>query len=214
LDRDDTYRHALAQFKDQWKHRLKEYEETLLIESYLRQLRSKELAVTDQEVQRFFNDHALEFQKPVEVQARHILLSSPEEAQRALARIQAGEPFEKVAQEMSKDPVTAARGGQLNAFHRGMLVPEFEEAAIALNPGEISGVVKTQFGFHIIKKTGQKQLPPQSFADAKEEIRARLEREKFDQWVTSKQSSMGVRMNEQVMDALAKPDMGHASQEP
>ena len=118
---------------------------------------------------------------------------------------------------MSKDPSTAVRGGQLSPFRRGMLVPEFEEAAIRLKPGEISDVVKTQFGFHIIKKTGQKQLPPQSFEDVKEDIRARLERVKFDQWVTSKESTMGVRTNEKEMDALAAepiPDAGRSSQEP
>ena len=76
LEHDDTYRHALAQFKEQWKRRLKEYQETLLVESYLRQLRSKDLAVTDNEVRRFYDEHAAEFEKPVEVQASHILLSA------------------------------------------------------------------------------------------------------------------------------------------
>jgi len=216
LEHDDTYRRALAQFKEQWKRRLKEYQETLLVESYLRQLRSKDLAVTDDEVRRFYDGHAAEFEKPIEVQAGHILVSSPEDAQRVLSRLRAGEPFEKVAREMSKDPATAAKGGQLAPFRRGMLPPEFEEAAFALRPGEISGPVKTQFGFHIIKKIGQKQLPPQSFENVKEDIRARLEREKFDQWVTSKESTMGVRIDEKAMDALAEPNagVGSPSQEP
>ena len=59
---------------------------------------------------------------------------------------------------MSKDPATAVRGGKLAPFRRGTLVPEFEDAAFALKTGEVSGIVKSQFGFHIIKKLGEKAI--------------------------------------------------------
>jgi peptidyl-prolyl cis-trans isomerase C len=215
LQHDDTYRKALDQFKVQWKQRLKDYAESLLVESYLRRLRGRDLAVPDADVKRYYDDHAADYARPVELQASHILVNTPEEAEQALARVKNGEPFEKVAREMSKDPATAAHGGRLTPFRRGTLVPEFEDAAFSLQNGQLSGVVKTQFGYHIIKKTGQTVLPPQSFEDAKEEIRARLERDKFDHWVTEKQTELGAQVNEKTMDLLTQTVPNAApSQEP
>jgi parvulin-like peptidyl-prolyl isomerase len=120
-----------------------------------------------------------------------------------LARLKAGESFEKVARSVSKDPATAVRGGKLNPIRRGMLVPEFEDAAFALKVGGLSGIVKTQFGFHIIKKSAERQLPPRSLADAKEEIRSKLERDKFNAWVTARQAALGVKVNEQAVAPLS-----------
>jgi parvulin-like peptidyl-prolyl isomerase len=104
---------------------------------------------------------------------------------------------------MSKDPSTAVRGGKLAPFRRGALVPEFEDAAFALKPGQVSGIVKSQFGFHIIRKTGEKRLPAKTLADVKEEVRSLLERAKFNQWVAAKQSALGVKVNENAMQLLA-----------
>jgi foldase protein PrsA len=161
------------------------------------------LAATDTEVDTYYNDHRAEYDNPVEINVSHILLSTEQDAQTALARLHSGESFERVAKEISKDPGTAIRGGKLAPLHRGMLVPEFEDAAFKLKVGEISGIVKTQFGFHIIRKLGEKQLPARSAADAKDEIRAKLEREKFDQWVSAKQALLGVTVDEQAMSHLS-----------
>jgi peptidyl-prolyl cis-trans isomerase C len=204
IDRDASYKEALERFKEDWKQRQKDYEETLLVESTLRRLRSKDLSVTDTEVQKYYDEHRADFEKPLEVTASHILVNTEAQGQEVLARLKAGEPFEKLALEMSKDPATAIRGGKLSPFRRGSLVPEFEEAAFRLKNGEISGIVKSQFGFHIIKKIGQTPLPPRSFDQAKEEIRAKLEREKFDQWVTAKQAVLGVQVDEKAVAQLSQ----------
>jgi parvulin-like peptidyl-prolyl isomerase len=104
---------------------------------------------------------------------------------------------------MSKDPASAVHGGRMPPFKRGSLVPEFEEAAFRLKTGEISGIVKSQFGFHIIKKLGEKQLPTPSAVDIKEEIRTKLERDKFNQWVSAKQAVLGVKVDNQAMAQLS-----------
>ncbi len=103
-----------------------------------------------------------------EVSARHILLlTSPKKAtstveaaaQAALSRVKAGEDFAAVATEVSEDPGSAANGGDLGWFARGMMVPEFEEAAFALEPGQITdALVQTDYGFHIIKSEGKRQV--------------------------------------------------------
>ncbi len=203
IPRDPSYQQTVEKFKTDWKRRLKEYEETLQVESALRRLRAKDLAATDTEVDRYYNDHRGEYDKPVEVTASHILVSSEQDAQTALARLKDGQPFERVAKEMSKDPATAVRGGKLTPFRRGTLVPEFEDAAFGLKTGEVSGVVKSQFGFHIIRKLGEKQLPPRSATDVREEIRAKLERDKFNQWVSAKQAVLGVKVDDQAMLRLS-----------
>jgi peptidyl-prolyl cis-trans isomerase C len=200
---DPAYRQSVDKFKRDAKQRLKEYEETLQVESALRRLRTKDLAASDTEVDKYYADHRSQYEAPVEVLASHILVSTQLDAEAALARLKAKEPFEKVAKQMSKDPATAVRGGKLAPFRKGTLVPEFEDAAFALKKGEVSGIVKTQFGFHIIKKLGEKQLPARSLADAKEEIRARLERDKFNQWVEAKQALLGVKVDDQAMSRLS-----------
>jgi peptidyl-prolyl cis-trans isomerase C len=202
IPQDPAYRQAVAKFKADWKRRLKDYEETLQVDSALRRMRTTNLAATDTEVDKYYEDHRADYDKPVEVIASHILLSTQQEAEAALARLKDKEPFERVAREMSKDPDTAVRGGRLAPFRRGVPVPEFEEAAAKMKVGETSGIVKSQFGFHIIRKLGEKMLPPRSAADAKEEIRAKLEREKFDQWVAAKKALLGVTVDEQAMSRL------------
>jgi len=203
ITKDPAYQKAVEKFKADADRRLKEYEETLQIESALRRLRAKELAATDADVEKYYTDHLADYQKPIEISASHILLSSEADAQTALNRLKAGDTFEQVAKEMSKDPATAVHGGKLAPFRHGMLVPEFENAAAALRNGQISGIVKTQFGFHIIKKIGEKQLPARSAAEVKEEIRAMLERDKFNQWVAAKQATLGVKVDEQTMAQLS-----------
>jgi peptidyl-prolyl cis-trans isomerase C len=88
---------------------------------------------------------------PDKVHCAHILVKSESEAKVVLERLKKGEKFGRVARAVSRCP-SAKRGGDLGTFTRGKMVKEFENAAFALQKGEVSGVVKTQFGYHVIKR--------------------------------------------------------------
>jgi peptidyl-prolyl cis-trans isomerase C len=125
-------------------------------------------AATDEALHKTYDD-AAKAQKPEEeVHARHILVPTEDEAKAALKRIQAGEDFAKVANELSKDP--GAEGGDLGWFTRERMVPEFATAAFKLQPGQVSDPVKTQFGWHIIKVEERRTKPFPTFDQVKDQV--------------------------------------------
>lgn len=114
-----------------------------------------------------------------QVWARHILVEDEAKAQEVIARLKNGEDFGTVAKEVSTDTGSATSGGDLGWFGKGMMVPEFEQAAWTLKPGEISEPVKSQFGYHIIQVIDRAVNP----LDATELENARTK--KFSDWITA-----------------------------
>ncbi len=108
-----------------------------------------------------------------QVHARHILVETEAEAQAILNQLQAGEDFAALASQLSQDQNTKEAGGDLGFFHRRQLIsPELEEAAFALQPGQISGVVQSQFGYHVVQvleKAPDRPLPPELLNALKEQ---------------------------------------------
>jgi len=122
----------------------------------------KQVGVTEAEAKEFYDKNPKMFERQETVRARHILRKFPPNAteqqkkverqkiEEALAKLTAGEDFAKVASTYSSD-VTASKGGDLGYFPRGRMVPQFEDVAFSQKPGEVSGVVETRFGYHIIR---------------------------------------------------------------
>jgi len=133
-----------------------------------------------------FYEQSIKTLKPEEeVHARHILVPTEEEAKAALARLKKGEDFAKLAAELSKDPGSGKEGGDLGYFTRDRMVKEFGDAAFALKPGEISGIVKTQFGYHIIKVEDRRTKPVPSFDTVKDQLKTYLGRKAQQERVTA-----------------------------
>ena len=131
-------------------------------------------AVTDEQVKAQYDQNPALY-STTQVHASHILVKDEDTARQLLADLKAHpEKFADLAREKSTDTVSAKKGGDLGTFSPGRMVPEFDKVAFALKPGEISDVVKTQYGYHIIMVTERKDGEPRPFDQVKEHIRAAL----------------------------------------
>ncbi len=123
----------------------------------------------DASLQASYDEYVKAQPQQTEVRARHILIKDEDAAKKALERVKAGEDFAKLATELSSDPGSAKEGGDLGYFTKDRMVPEFGEAAFALEPGQTSEIVKSQFGFHIIKLEDKRPVKPATFEQVKEQ---------------------------------------------
>ena len=149
----------------------------------------EDVEVTDEEMRRAYNSNVDQIAQPETVRARHILVSLEEgatEEDKAAARekieaiqneLAAGADFAELAKEKSEGP-SSKNGGDLGYFSADKMVPSFSDAAFALQPGEVSGIVETRFGYHIIKLEDRKDAWLPSFDEVKEHLRPQLEQQK------------------------------------
>ena len=149
--------------------------------------------VTKNDIRAYFDTYvapelAKQNENVEEVQARHILVATEGEAETVIKRLEKGEGFAALAGELSLGP-SASRGGDLGYFLAEEMVQAFSDAAFALQPGELSAPVETEFGWHVIRLEDRRVVPPPSFEDLSEQIRAFLEQQErnlfFDELLTS-----------------------------
>lgn len=146
------------------------YRNKLLVETLLNtETRAR---VTEEEMRKIYDEQRARITPEEEVRARHILVETEEEAKALIAQIRGGGDFEAIAKEKSKDPGGARNGGDLGFFTKGQMVPEFADAAFAMQAGQLSvAPVKSQFGWHIIKVEERRQRPIPNF----EQVRGQIE---------------------------------------
>ena len=194
VDKRGEYTQAINEFKTEQERQFNEYKDGLLIETYLKEVHSGVVA-TEADIEQYYEANRKLFDSPVAYTARHILVTSPDVAEQTLARLETGEDFAKVAQEVSEDNGSSQNGGLIGPFKRGDLVIEFEKEALALNDNEMSGIVETPYGYHIILKVSEQELPAFSYDQAKAEIKITIERERFEKWFEDTRSRLGVTVN-------------------
>lgn len=150
-----------------------------------------QVTVDDAEIKKYYEEHQTEFGTQEQRQAAHILIAvaaqAPDadkqaakaKAEQVLQQVrQSPGKFAELARQYSQDPGSAAKGGDLGEFARGMMVKPFDGAAFQLKPGEISGLVQSDFGFHIIKLLAIKPAKVQALAEVKGEIALKLHMQK------------------------------------
>lgn len=180
------------------------YRKLLLIQKLQNKLTAN-VTVTEAEEKNYYDTHKLEF-KPDTVTASHILVSDEKTAEEVEQKLKNGADFAQLAKEYSIDTATKDSGGDLGTFTHGQMDPDFEKAAFALKPGEISKPVKTKYGYHIIKVTDKKIMPQQTFDQVKDEIKTNLLTQKkqseyqkiLDQW----RKSAKVVKNQSVLNSI------------
>ena len=132
--------------------------------------------VSEDEAKKLYDEKISGMKPEPEIHARHILVDTEAEAKEVAERLKKGEDFAAVAKEKSKD--TSADGGDLGFFGKGQMLKPFEDAAFALEVGQISEPVQTQFGWHIIKVEEKRDRPPPTFDEVKGPIMAQLAQQK------------------------------------
>jgi len=157
--------------KPEVKLRIQHWVDIILAQAYYTQLREG-VALSPDEVKAYYETHPQAFEAPEQIHVKHIIVGTRAAAEKAMAELDTGRTFEAVAQEINMD-ASKERGGDIGWYPRGRLVPELETAAFALQKGEVSDIVQTRFGFHIIKLEDRRASQVKPFADVQEEVRLR-----------------------------------------
>lgn len=186
-------------------------QDALVMEIVNRELRSK-IKVSDAEIQKYYVDHGVSYERPTSYRVAHLLISTRDlvtgqeltEAQKEerhrlasslLERARKGENFTTLVKQNSEDPATRAGGGELS-LSRGQAVVEFEAASLALQPGQISDLATTQFGYHIIKCIEIKPAGRIPLAEVSKDIRETLMQQALDRilpdWALALRKELGV----------------------
>src|SRR5712671_4806465 len=151
--------------------------------------------VTDQELQAYYDQHRDEYRLPEQVKVAHILIKTPlpgpdgkvdekgveaarKKAEDVLKQVKAGGDFAKLATQYSEDPGSGKSGGELGWIGRGRTVPEFEKAAFSLPKGQTSDLVKSSYGFHIIRVEDKQEAHLKTLAEVKSEIEEKVKQQK------------------------------------
>ncbi len=178
---------------------------------------AKDLSVTDDEAQEYYQQHQAEYVEQESRKVRHILISpfaklvdggvsstasqaewaaAASEAEKVRSEILNGADFVSESEKYSDDVGTADGGGELGAIVRGQMVPDFEEAVFSLQKGDLSEPVKTQYGYHLIEVTDITPERQLAFAQVKENIKSTLltkkQSEAWDAWLSAKKAELGV----------------------
>jgi len=177
------------------------------------QMRSR-MTITPQDIDAYYNSNVQQFSTPEQVRASHILLKT-EGKDEAAVRKQAedilkqakapGADFAALAKKFSEDDGSKVNGGDLDYFQKGRMVPEFEQAAFAMQPGQISDLVKSQFGFHIIKVVDKKAAATRTLDEVRAQIQQTLAAQRVEQQIADRTRDLDARITKPAdLDAVGK----------
>ncbi len=196
-------------------------------ELYRKKIQYKKDQIPESQLKKFYEEHKSEFTTPEMVRARHILIrvkdSKDDKAWKAArkeimgikAKIAKGADFAEMAKKYSQDPGSKDRGGDLGYFGRGKMIKPFEDAAFSLKKGEVSDVVKTPFGYHLIKVEDKKPASVKPFKQVESQVREKLAKEQeqkvLETMIADLKKQYKVEINEKLLEqggGMASPH-GH-----
>jgi parvulin-like peptidyl-prolyl isomerase len=202
-----VYGGTLEEFKEEGRASVTEQ----LLYAAVQQAVVGPIELSEDELRAYFEEHKADYSTEEQIEASHILVATAEEAQAILDELARGADFAELARTRSTDTGSAAQGGALGWFGRGVMAPEFEEAAFALEVGETSGIVQTDFGFHIIRVTDRRAASEPEFEEVADRVRADAERaiarERFDAWLKAAREEATVVISDPILEAMYLKDL-------
>lgn len=195
---------------------INEAKRKIVITKYIQNTVDAKIKVTDLELKEFYDSNRDDFKTPPLWRASHILVSGEDQAKVILDELAKGASFEELARKYSID-ATATRGGDIGFFRIGQLVPEFEKAALKLEKGQTSGILHTQFGYHIIKLTDKREPVPESYEKVRAALEAEIKKHKREGTVNKLIKDLKSRYNVIIEKDVFGPDeppAGNAPAEP
>jgi peptidyl-prolyl cis-trans isomerase D len=162
------------------------------------------VVVPPNDIQRYYNDNIQQYQTPEQVRASHILLKTEgkdeaavrKRAEALLAQVKGGANFADLARKESEDEGSQKTGGDLGLFGRGRMVPEFETAAFAMEPGQTSDIVRSQFGFHIIRVVEKRAATSRPLDEVRQQIQELLSQQLADQQIADRARQLETRIKD------------------
>ncbi|MBW3096481.1 peptidylprolyl isomerase [Pseudohoeflea coraliihabitans] len=181
LEETETYKRQMAYYRDRTLHNLM-FKEKIVD------------TITDEDARARYDKEIAAMPSEEEVKARHVLVKTEDEAKAVIAELEDGKDFIELAKTKSTGP-SAAEGGDLGYFTKGRMVPAFEEAAFALEPGEFTKEpVQSEFGFHVIKVEDRRAAAPPSFEQVEGQVRQVLLRERYADLMASARDSIDIEV--------------------
>ena len=195
----------------EYKKALQEMQLNLLHEMYL--FSGHKDSFTDDDLKKEYEGYLKEFVSEDQVRARHILVKDEKEAQELIEKIKEGEDFSKLAEKHSLDHLSAKRGGDLDFFGKNDLIQEFTKVAFDMKDGELlDKPVKTQFGFHVIKKEGERKKEAAPFEKAKASLLPNRIRQREIQARMKEAKTHEIKMFNMDGSPLKMPEPGKADE--
>ncbi len=203
-----------AQAKDWYETHKSDYQSPLKIKVNAVEINpralAQEMSVDESEIQAAYDSRKAEFSEAEQRKARHILIKVAKASSEGVykvarkkiesiqARIKAGEDFAKLAKEVSDDTATASKGGELGWFKSGVMMPQFDLAVFAMDKGDVSDVVETQFGFHLIQLEDIRPAHQKPYAEVKSTLK--------DELVQARANDEAYKLSQDLDDALGMED--------
>ena len=176
--------------------------EQVMASEYIKHIQA-EIKINDDEIKAYYEGNKKEFQQPEQIKARHILVKTEDEAKAVRKELETNKDFAALAKDKSTGP-SKTKGGDLGWFGRGQMVPEFEQVAFSLKKGEISDVVKTKFGYHIIKVDDKKKASEKSYEMVKKQIEDKLKQQKSKAVVDESKDKLMKKLKVEVFEDALK----------
>lgn len=194
----------------EFQDRLADIKDQLIIESLLKKKVQLNLNLTDEDLKKYYDTNREQFKREQEIETSQIVLKTEQEAKEIQGRLIKGESFEELARTYSIDPGAKSTGGKIGYHPKGTLIPEYEQAAFKLTKvGQLSPIVKTQLGYHIIRLEGTKAPSYVPFDEVKEFIKQKMGQEKqaevLEKYIAELKKNAKITINEDLLKEEKKP---------